>query len=83
MIPPTILASAREGLRSTFRMRAHLPFSPWGAYLGVGGGIIIARADDPEDPILDEWRFLCRVNNARTDDYNVHAIGEALARGIP
>ena len=75
------LQTARIGLQCTFRERAHLPGSPWFAFLGaITGNVIIARADDPEAPIPEDWRKVCPVNNARTDDANMLAIADALRR---
>ena len=46
-----LLAGARVALSSTFRERAHLPGSPWFAYLAPSGGIVVDRTDNPEAPI--------------------------------
>lgn len=74
-----LLASgARVALLSTFRERAHLPGSPWFAYLAPSGGIVVDRTDNPEAPIPDAWRLVCRVRNDRTDDANVSAVVDAL-----
>ncbi len=70
--------SARMALRVTFRHRAMLPSSPWFAYVGQYGGIVVARADDPESPIPSEWRLVCKVDNSRCDDHNVAKVRDAL-----
>ena len=73
-----LLAGARVARSSTFRDRAHLPGSPWFAYLAPSGGIVVDRTDNPEAPIPSTWRVVCRVRNDRSDDANIATIGEAL-----
>lgn len=72
-----ILSSARLALRTTFLQRGHLPGSPWSAYLTPAGGIIVARSDNPDEPIPEDWRIVCKVNNARSDDQNMLAFEQA------
>lgn len=74
-----LLAGARAALSATFRERAHLPSSPWFAFIGTYGGVIIDRTDNPERLIPTEWRQVCRVNNARSDDANLETIRQALS----
>jgi len=74
-----LLSGARAALSATFRERANLPSSPWFAFLGQYGGIIIDRTDNPERLIPTEWRQVCRINNARTDEQNLETIRQALS----
>lgn len=75
-----LASGARVALSATFRDRAHLPGSPWFAFLAPAGGIIVDRTDNPEAPIPETWRMVCPIRNDRTDDANVAAIREALFR---
>jgi hypothetical protein len=59
-------------------LAAHLPGSPWFAYLAPSGGIVVDRTDKPEAPIPETWRMVAKIRNDRTDDANLAAIGEAL-----
>ncbi len=75
-----LLSGARVALETTFLNRGHLPGSPWNAYLTPSGGIIVDRTDNPEQPIPDDWRLVCRVDNGRTNDSNMLAIEQSLGR---
>ena len=74
-----LMASAHVALAVTYGERCHLPMSPWFAYLGQYDGVIVARTDNPEEPVPSEWREICRVNNAATDPTNMATIRAALS----
>lgn len=75
-------AGAVAALRATFRERAHLPGSPWFAFLATSGGVLVVRTDNPEEAVGSDWRVICSIRNDLPDDRNAVMILRALD-GMP